>query len=330
MARPLAALALAAFLALPAALAGAAGQPTGYDGHVPFDCELQQAGMGTAFPHPDADPFCVEYDKTHQNVTELGVVDFLSQEPARVAEAGPKCWYFQRDHWTGSVLQGDGTTQTYHWDGSYFFDKAKGLGGAAVENFTINGQTGDPRTVPGFPEDWKPYFGPGKGGVMTSDSVRAQPDCVAKAKQAPPPGPYRCTDQKGRVGTGIGPLRLGITRKESEDALGPPARTTGKVSRWCTEDGGKLQAGFTTDQLEFALTTSPAFNAGGISPGDRAAVARKSAKKLTQRGGVAVLSSRTSKRTLLIGVDRKQVRWLAITRPGTSAKAINAWLDASR
>ena len=38
-------------------------------------------------PHPEADPFCVEFDKRRQNVTELGVVDFLSKEPARVAAA---------------------------------------------------------------------------------------------------------------------------------------------------------------------------------------------------------------------------------------------------
>jgi hypothetical protein len=180
----------------------------GYDGSVPFACELQQLGTGTDFPHPDADPFCVEYDKRHQNVTQLGVVQFLTQEPARFAAAGPKCWYFQRDHWVGSVVQDDGATQTYKWDGSYFFDKARGLGGVYIENFSINGQTGDPRTLPGFPEAWKPYFGPGRGGVQTSDTVRADPRCVAKAQAAPPPGPYRSAGARhptrGR-GEGAGP-----------------------------------------------------------------------------------------------------------------------------
>src|SRR3954469_10280858 len=250
--------------------ARAAG-PAGWDGTNPFVCTLQQLGGGTDFPQPDADPFCVEYDKRHQNVTELGVVQFLSQEPARVAAAGPKCWYFQRDHWVGSIVQDDGTTQTYKWDGSYFFDKARGLGGVAIENFSINGQTGDPTTLPGFPEDWKPYFGPGRGGVMTTDTVRAQPRCVAKAKTAPAPGPYRCSEQRGQVGKGIGPLRLNArrregeaglgpparTRREVEAALGPPARTTNGVARWCTADGGKLSAGFTRERLAFALTTSP-------------------------------------------------------------------------
>src|SRR5205807_5135908 len=45
-------------------VAQAAGpQPAPWDGVNPFRCELQNAGMGTSVPHPEADPFCVEYDK---------------------------------------------------------------------------------------------------------------------------------------------------------------------------------------------------------------------------------------------------------------------------
>src|SRR3954466_7890454 len=110
-----------------------ASGPAGGGGTNPFSCTLQQLGMGTEFPQPDADPFCVEYDKTHQNATELGVVQFLSKEPARVAAASDKCFYFQRDHWTGSVVQGR-QPETYHWDGSYYFDKLRGTGGVYVEN----------------------------------------------------------------------------------------------------------------------------------------------------------------------------------------------------
>jgi hypothetical protein len=303
----------------------------GYDGSIPFACELQQLGTGTDFPHPDADPFCVEYDKRHQNVTELGVVQFLAQEPARFAAAGPKCWYFQRDHWVGSVVQDDATTQTYKWDGSYFFDKARGLGGVAIENFSVNGQTGDPRTLPGFPEEWKPYFGPGRGGVVTTDTVRADPRCVAKAAAAPAPGPYRCSEQRrGHVGMGIGPLRLGALRSEVESALGAPARETKGVARWCTADGGKLVAGFAPDRLAFALTTSPAFSALGYAPGDPSAKARRRLRKLVQRGGVAVLVASSRKRLVLIGADRKRVRFIAVVPARTRARAIGAWLGASR
>ena len=125
--------------------------PTGWNGDNPFTCELQNVGFGTAYPHPEADPFCVEFDKRRQNVSELGVVDFLSQEPARVAAASPKCFYFQSDHWRGSLVQDDPSTKTYEWDGHYFFDKARGEGGVWVSNFNFNGRTFDPSSLPGVP-----------------------------------------------------------------------------------------------------------------------------------------------------------------------------------
>lgn len=319
----------AALMAFGASNVSAAGPVTGYDGSIPFDCELQQLGMGTDFPDPDADPFCVEYDKRRQNVTELGVVQFLAQEPARFAAAGQKCWYFQRDHWVGSIVQDDGTTQTYRWDGSYYFDKARGLGGVFIENFSVNGQTGDPRELPGFPEEWKPYFGPGKGGVQTMDTVRADPRCVAKAKQAPPPGPYRCSEQRGKAGRGIGPLVLGATREDVVAALGEPARSTNGVDRWCTADGGKLSAGFVQGRVAFALTTSPQFSANGFVAGDPSKNARR-LKKLDQRGGVGLFVAASRKRLLLVGADRKRIRFIALAPARTRAKAVSAWLDASR
>jgi hypothetical protein len=134
---------LIACLALGAAIAAApAGalplQP--YDGHNPFNCELQDAGQGSSVPDPGADPFCVEYDKTTQNITELGLVRFLLQEPARLARAIPKCFYFQRDHWTGWIVQ-DSEPELYHWDGSYFIDRARGAVGANLQNFRLLGQS---------------------------------------------------------------------------------------------------------------------------------------------------------------------------------------------
>ena len=56
----------------------------------------------------------------------------------------PKCFYFQSDHWRGSIVQDDGSTKTYEWDGHYFFDKARGEGGVWVTNFNVNGQTQRP------------------------------------------------------------------------------------------------------------------------------------------------------------------------------------------
>ena len=67
---------LACLLWAPAAQASA--PPSPWDGTNPFNCTLQDAGRGTTVPDPAADPYCVHFDKTNQNVTELGLVGFLS------------------------------------------------------------------------------------------------------------------------------------------------------------------------------------------------------------------------------------------------------------
>jgi hypothetical protein len=149
-----------------------------YDGHNPFRCKLQQAGTGTTFPNPSADPFCVEYDKTHQNVTELGLVDFLLQEPARIAAATDKCFYFQRDHWTGSVQQGS-DPELWHWDGSYVIDKARGVIAGHLGNFRVNGQPASPADYFTIPPALAPFFGPGEGGAAFY-GIPPDPSCLAR------------------------------------------------------------------------------------------------------------------------------------------------------
>jgi hypothetical protein len=132
-----------------------------WDGTNPFRCQNQNVGTGVDFPDPGADPFCVEFDKTQQNITDFGLVEFLAMEPARVAAAVPKCFYFQHDHWTGSIVQGQ-PPELWHWDGSYFFDKAQGIGGVYVS---------DLRSV---------LFGPVTGGVRLVSLGQVDPICAAK------------------------------------------------------------------------------------------------------------------------------------------------------
>ena len=229
-------------------------------------------GTGTDFPDPEADPFCVEYDKRHQNVSEGGVVEFLSLEPARVAAASPKCFYFQRDHWVGSIVQDDGRTETYAWDGSYYFDKAKGSGGAYVENFTVNNQSGDPTAMPGFPEEWKPYFGLGRGGFHSPGTVEADPACVAKAEESSPyrsepepsATPRGCPEPEGSVGRSIGGLRLGATRAATVEANGEPRRRKRRFFRYCVIGGGKYMVGFRRGRAKFLLTSNPGFDVNSV------------------------------------------------------------------
>jgi hypothetical protein len=306
----------AALLTLAGAVPGASAAPAPYDGRNPFVCELQQAGFGTEFPHPEADPFCVEYDKTHQNVSELGVVDFLSKEPARVAVASPKCFYFQHDHWTGYVQQGNPATETYSWDGSYFFDKARGVGGAYVENFTVNNQTGDPRELPGFPEDYKPAFGPGRGGVQTTDQVPADPRCQAKAQE---PNIYRstsdrCRPARGSVDRGIGGLNLGMTRQEVRRDFGPPGRERKGTFRYCVLGRGKLIAAFESRaddaRANAVMTTSAGFDLGGVRKGDSVSKARsklRGERLLARHNGTTVYGFTKGSRRLIFGIRKKRV-----------------------
>ena len=323
--RALVGIAAAALALIPASAQGQ-GPAEPYDGTIPFDCVLQQAGTEAAFPDPDADPFCVEYDKRHQNVSEGGVVEFLSLEPARVAAASPKCFYFQRDHWVGSIVQDDGSTETYAWDGSYYFDKAKGAGGAYVENFTFNNQSGDPTALPGFPEDWKPYFGYGRGGVHATGSVDADPACVAKAEKDSPyrmepdprPAPRGCPEAEGSVGRSIGSLRLGASRSETLDQNGEPLRRKRGFFRYCIIGGGKYMVGFGRERAQFLLTTRQARRR---LHGER---------ELFRTSKTRVWAVRKPDYVLLVLIRHHKVAGLASAVRGLGRKRLFAYYKASR
>jgi hypothetical protein len=237
---------------------GAPDAPTGWDGTNPFACTLQQAGFDATGDHPEADPYCVEFDKRRQNVDQLGVVEFLSKEPARVAAASPKCFYFQSDHWRGSLVQDDGTTKTYEWDGHYFFDKARGEGGAWVTNFNVNGRTGDPSAIPGIPEEYDRYLGPGTGGMRTQNGIDADPQCVARAEAEPeriyavqpaaaPPSSSAtpaCASPGAAVSPrAVGDVEIGAGEQAVRRRLGPPGSVRRGFLRWCVAQGGQLRVG---------------------------------------------------------------------------------------
>src|SRR5919204_1151929 len=287
-----------------------------WDGSNPFVCTMQYAGEGTTFQHPDADPFCVDYDKTHQDLSQLGLVTFLTKEPARVAAAMNKCWYFQQDHWTGQIIAGDGSTETYHLDGRYFFDKRWGAGGVQVENFTINHQTADPSQLPGFPPAWKPYFGPGRGGVMMSGQVRTDPQCEAKPGGTGP-SPYKNESQisgqsghghetSGQSGNhvrnparspraptcklggaahhGLGKAHLGQTPARMTRALGKPTRTRYGITHFCN-----LAVHFGKNgRADFIVSGAKTFHAGPTRVGSRAAL--RGSHVLARRGANLVLA----------------------------------------
>jgi len=265
--------------------ARALSAPTPWDGVNPFDCTIQDAGQGTTVPDPGADPYCVRFDKTNQNVTQLGLVDFLSKEPARVAAAVPKCFYYQEDHWRESLIQSDQQTVVYEFYGHYFFNKATGDGGVWITGFTIAGQTFDPRTLPGFPPQWDADFGPGTGGVISHDDVPVDPSCVATANNAPAPiyaptepsGPQagapprtavQCARASGRVNrSGLGPVKLGTSKDRVLATLGSPKSIGRDVLHYCLTRGGSLVVGERGRgaRTVFLSTTSRAFTLRGAS-----------------------------------------------------------------
>jgi hypothetical protein len=180
----LAAVALLAAAALAPVSAGAQQDLAGYDGSNPFLCELQFAGEGTEVPDPDADPFCVEYDKTRQDLTDMSIVEFLGGEPQRLEAASDKCFYYQRDRWRSRAVAGQELTETYSWDGAYFLDRAAGRGGAYAESFTVGGEPAADLS-PILPERYGSYFSEGRGGLMGDMGIEVDPRCVALACEEP-------------------------------------------------------------------------------------------------------------------------------------------------
>ncbi len=299
--------------------------PTGpWDGSNPFKCVNQDVGTGTDFPYPNADPFCVEFDKTSQNITDFGIVDFLSKEPARTAAAATKCFYFQQDHWTGSIVQ-DEQPELWHWDGRYYFDRAKGTGGVSIHNFRIGGQPADMR--PFVPDAYKPYFyGNGGGGVKVV--FESDPDPICGARVDTPNerrAIYRggantypsCIVPGGQIGgRHVGRAELGTRRKALRKHLGRPRSHKRGIDRWCVVGAANLRVAYSTmRRAELIRTTAPGQTVHGVGPGSKRAKA-KSTLRLTHvfnvgRTSVQGAGARHGCR-LLAGIRGGRVRWLAL------------------
>jgi len=305
--------------------AAAQSQPTApYDGSNPFNCELQQAGLGDVGPDPGADPYCVEFDKTEQNLTDSGLVEFLALEPTRVGAAGPKCFYYQRDHWTGWVVQ-DEPPELWHWDGGYYFDKAKGMGGVHVANFRIAGEPQNPGAF--APPQYAPYFDDsGGGGFEFTDQGEVDPACAAKAAEE---DVYRndpefrdCIPPGGELeGRRVGRVRLGMAPARVRDRLGEPRSRKRRVDRWCVVGRASLRVAYRKGSprgVALVRTSSRGHAERGVAPGDRRSRAnRKLGLKPAFRIGstrVAEASERHGRR-LFAGLRGKRVRWLAMVDP---------------
>lgn len=126
-----------AFMLAAGASSAQAAQPLirPWNGSSPYQCAVQSAGLNAVAPDAKADPYCIEFDKTRQSVLpSLGIVDFLQREPLRISTAFGKCFYYQRDHWRGAIVQDRPSTQLWNWDGQYFIDRSNGEAGLFMTN----------------------------------------------------------------------------------------------------------------------------------------------------------------------------------------------------
>ncbi len=322
----IATLAGTAALLIPATAAAQSAQVVGpYDGEVPFNCQLQNVGTGTDFPEPHADPFCVEFDKTNQNVTDFGLADFTAQEPARVAAAGDKCFYFQRDHWTGSIVQGQ-SPELWHWDGNYFYDRARGVGGVSVRNFRIGGtpQSASPYVPPAY----QSYFDEnGGGGVEVLLESDPDPSCGAKVDTPEErdrvygdrAAESMCVEPGGAVrGRRVGRVKLGSKRAAVRAKLGPPTYSHHFYDAWCLVGKGELRVGYGRKGRAGDIATSGSGQAlHGVSRGDKSRrafdrLALKSAR--FKVGGVHAyyVDGGGSDRLAFVGIARGRVRWIMV------------------
>src|SRR5689334_10352752 len=158
-------------------------------------CTVRHFGEGEAPPlegFPD-EPLCVDYEKRDITASNGGAVRFLAAEPARFAIAVPKCRYWQQDHWRIQLVPGD---PVIGWDGSYWFDKGNGAGGARLRNFTIAGQPGGPDDVANLIQLVDPDMaavirmygeGPSGGGGASLCMDIGDPSCTPPPCESPDP-----------------------------------------------------------------------------------------------------------------------------------------------
>jgi hypothetical protein len=318
-------------------------QPFGpWGGENPFNCQLQDVGKGTDFPDPGADPFCVEFDKTSQNVTDFGIGDFLLNEPARTAAAVNKCFYYQRDHWTGSIVQGK-QPELWHWDGNYYFDKAEGTGGVSVHNFRIGGKPADAYDY--VPPAFKPYFYPGGGGggrVLLE--TNPDPLCIAKvdtpkerrrvyrANSARP----HCIPPRGTIHRRrVAGIRLGMKRPAVISRLGAPRKRAHGVDRWCVVGKANLRVAYAGHAHRTALirTTSRGHTVRRVGPGARAARAKRvlALQRRFRLGRTMVFAAKSHRGArLLAGIATGRVRWLALADGKLERRHVRAALRRAR
>jgi len=129
---------------------------------------------------------------------------------------------------------------------------------------------------------------------------------------------------------GIGPVRVGSSRKQLLRSAGPPRNRSRLRWRWCVAGGGHVSAAFERGGRSARLvgTTASRHRARGVGRGSRAQRARQrfpNARRL-RRG---VLESRARGGRVVFGIRRGRVRYVATagTRVRASRRPLRMLLD---
>ena len=154
---------------------------------------------------------------------------------------------------------------------------------------------------------------------------------LAKRKRVyrTPAARQRCRLAGGRIGRGIGGIRLRARREGVRAALGAPTSESRFAVRYCLEGGGTLTAGFlgVTPRRRAVIvkTDHPAFSYRGISAEESERSARRSMRRervRKRRDGTRLLISRGRTRTLVVAARRGRVTWIAVARPKLKLKTL--------
>jgi hypothetical protein len=326
-------LVLAGVLLLVAAFASpAVADPQPWNGSSPFACTVQN---GLAPTEPNADPFCASYDHSGQSLADAQAA--LTGGPAELAAASNKCAVYQVDHWVGPTVAG---IPAYEFDDAMYFDKSTGTGGLSISNFQVAGVTSDPRTIPGFPAQLSPFFGPGGGGAQMPGNVQVDPNC------SPPPPPASgggggtagggggifgglggpnpgakprtgslCKSFKGNAKNGLGKARLGLKRVTVRRKLGKPTRRAHGFYHYCLRRGGDLAIHFGKgSKVDVVMTNGKSFHAGKIKMRSRLRTVRSSLKHeqvLGHRKRDWVIAENHKGWKLLVGLSKNRVVYIA-------------------
>ena len=129
-------------LMLGALPAHASDPPSGWDGTNPFACTLQQAGLGATVPDPNADPYCVDFDKRHQNVDRARRRRLPGQRARARRRRGAQVLLLPVRPLARLGGRKRRLDQNLRVGRPVHFDKARGEGGVWVTNFNVNGQPG--------------------------------------------------------------------------------------------------------------------------------------------------------------------------------------------